>query len=134
MRLLPVRFTLAALLVAPACVTVSAQDDISAVQVRGVQPALKLQEHQAQAMSGMYKLDNGAIFRLSASHRKLLAQLDDRSTTELIQTSDNHFVSRDQRMTVEFQPQAFGDLIMLSYPVDLARVDSPMVLVRLAVN
>jgi hypothetical protein len=83
-------------------------------------------------MAGLYRLDNGAVFRLNAMHRRLTAQLGDREATELIQTGDNRFVSRDQRMTVEYQPEAFGDLIMLSYPLDLARADSPMVMVRLA--
>jgi hypothetical protein len=37
-------------------------------------------------------------------------------------------------MTVDYLPQAFGDEIRLSYPLDLARADSPMVSVRLALN
>lgn len=128
----PVRYLCVAVLVASA--SVSAQEEISAVQVRGVPLAAQLQAHQAQAMAGLYRLDNGAVFRLKAQHRRLLAQLGDRGETELIQTGDNQFVSRDQRMTVEYQPEAFGDLIILSYPRDLARADSPMVMVRLAAN
>lgn len=129
---LPLRFLFAAALVASA--SVSAQDEISAVQVRGVSPALQLQAHQAQSMAGVYRLDNGGVFRLKAAHRHLTAQLGDRSATELIQTGDNRFVSLDQRMTVEYQPEPFGDLIILSYPLDLARADSPMVQVRVAAN
>lgn len=115
--------------------TVSAQDDVlSAVQVRGVQPVFHLEEHQAKSMAGLYRLDNGSVFRLTASHRRMLAQLDDRSTVQLVQTGENRFVSLDQRMTIEYQPQAFGDMVMLTYPLDLARLDSPMVQVRLAAN
>jgi hypothetical protein len=111
-----------------------AQEEISAVQVRGVQPIYKLQEHQVKSIAGLYQLDNGSVFRLTASHQHLLAQLDDRTTVRLVQTGENRFMSSDQRMTVVYEPQAFGDIVMLSYPQDLARLDSPMVQVRLAAN
>lgn len=132
-----VRLTFAATVAAVTtlvAVPLFAQDEISAVQVRGVQPTFKLEEYQAKSMAGVYKLDNGSTFRLTSSHRHLLAQLDDRSTVKLEQTGENRFMAREQRMTVEFQPQAFGDMVVLSYPLELARLDSPMVQVRLAAN
>lgn len=124
----------ALLAAAPILTMAQPAEDISAVQVVGVQPAYQLQPHQTAAMAGIYRLDNGGMFHMKAANHRLMAQLDGREATELMALSDTRFVSRDQRMTVEYQPQAFGDTLLLTYPLDLARADSPMVSVRLAVN
>lgn len=110
----------------------AAQDQ--SIQVFGTQPAYKLQPQQMAEIAGVYRFDNGGVFRLTKVNNRLMAQLGDRGATELVARADNRFVSTDQRMTVEYLPQAFGDQITLSYPSDLAKADSPMVTVRFAVN
>jgi hypothetical protein len=119
---------------APLLAAAQPQDDISAVQVRGLQQTYKLQPQQMSEMAGVYRLDNGGVFRINKVSNRLMAQLGDRTMTELVAQGDGHLVSRDQRMTVDYQAQPFGDTILLTYPLDLARADSPMVSVRLALN
>ncbi len=104
------------------------------IQVRGLQQTYKLQPQQMSEMAGVYRLDNGGVFRINKVSNRLMAQLGERAMTELVAQDDGHLVSRDQRMTVDCLPQAFGDEIRLTYPLDLARADSPMVSVRLALN
>ena len=104
------------------------------IQVRGLQQTYRLQPQQMREMAGVYQLDNGGVFRINQVSNRLMAQLGDRAMTELVAQDDGHLVSRDQRMTVDYLPQAFGDEIRLSYPLDLARADSPMVSVRLALK
>lgn len=121
-------FTAALTLAAPAF----AQDQ--SIQVTGTLPAYHLQPQQLAEVAGIYQLDNGGVMRITQANNRLVAQLDGRAATELVAQSDSRFISRDQRMTIDYQPQAFGDLIVLRYPSDLARADAPMVTVRLARN
>lgn len=120
----------AALLTAP--VLAQAQDQT--IQVTGVQQTYKLQPQQMAEIAGIYALDSGGVFRILKVNNRLMAQLNERAMTELVAQTDTHLVSRDQRMTVDYLSQAFGDEITLRYPADLARLDSPMVTVRLAAN
>jgi hypothetical protein len=108
----------------------TAQDQT--IQVRGLQQTYKLQPQQMSEMAGVYRLDNGGVFRIHKVSNRLMAQLGERAMTELVAQDDGHLVSRDQRMTVDYIAQPFGDEIRLSYPLDLARADSPMVTVLLA--
>lgn len=114
-----------------------AQDPVAqdqSIQVFGSQPTYKLQPQQIEEIAGVYRLDSGGVFRVTKVNNRLMAQLGDRAMTELVARSDSRLVSRDQRMTVDYLPQAFGDQITLSYPSDLAKADSPMVTVRFAAN
>lgn len=121
-------FTAALALAAPAF----AQDQ--SIQVTGTLPGYHLQPQQLAEVAGIYQLDNGGVMRITQLRNRLVAQLDGRPATEMVAQSDSRFISRDQRMTIDYQPQAFGDLIVLRYPSDLARADAPMVTVRLARN
>ena len=104
------------------------------VQVPAAQLNTKLQPQQLDALAGVYRLDNGGVFRMTRVGNRLLGQLGERPVTELVIQADNRFISRDQKMTIDYQAEAFGDQITLRYPSDLARLDGPMVTVRLAAN
>ena len=52
----------------------------------------------------------------------------------MVAVGENRFISLDQRMVMDYQPMAFGDQIVLTYPADLDVASSPMVTVRLALN
>ena len=110
------------------------EPSLSEIQVTGVMPTYQMQPAQVDEVKGVYRLDNGATFKVSNVHRKLFAQLGQRHLTEMVPLAENLFVSPDQRMTMEFRPTAFGDEILLSYPADLNMADAQMVTVRLAVN
>lgn len=107
---------------------------MSEIQVTSVMPTYRLQPAQVDEIKGVYKLDNGATFKVTNVHRKLFAQLGQRGLTELVPLAENRFVSSDQRMTMEFHPAAFGDEIVLTYPADMNVADTQMVTVRLALN
>lgn len=107
---------------------------MSEIQVTSVRPTYQLQPDQVNEIKGVYKLDNGATFKVTNVHRKLFAQLGQRNRVELLPLSENLFVSPDQRITMEYRPQGFGDQIVLTYPADLNVADSQMVTVRLAAN
>lgn len=124
--------TVAILGAAPALAQAGA--DQTSVQVPGAQRNYQLQPQQVAEVAGVYRLDNGGVFRMIKQQNRLMAQLDDRPVTELLAQADNRFISREQAMTVDYTPQAFGDLITLRYRQDLARADSPMMTVTLARN
>ncbi|WP_426117144.1 hypothetical protein [Massilia sp. PWRC2] len=114
--------------------TVPALAQDQSIRVTGAQQGYQLQPPEVAEMVGVYKLDNGGVFRMSRTGRHLMAQLGERAVTELVAQDATHFIARDQRMTVDYLPQAFGDLITLTYPADLARLDAPMVSVTFAAN
>lgn len=111
-----------------------AAPSLSEIQVTGVMPTYQMQPQQVDEVTGVYTLDTGATFKVSNVRRKLYAQLGGRNLTELVPLAENLFVSKDQRMTMEFRPVAFGDEILLTYPAGLDTADAKMVTVRLAVN
>ena len=128
MRRYPTVFLAAALLSAPAF----ALDQT--VAVTGAQQSYQLQPQQLAEIAGVYRLDNGGVFRVERVGKRLMAQLGERPMTELVAQAEDRFISRDQRMTVDYLPQPFGDLLTLRYPSDLAQADAPMVTVRLALD
>jgi hypothetical protein len=109
-----------------------AQDQ--SVQVTGVQQTARLQPQQLAEIAGVYRFDHGGVFRINQVRNRLMAQLGERPVTELVAQTENRFISRDQKMTVDYVPQAFGDLIVVRYPADLARADAPMLTLTLAAN
>lgn len=122
--------SLVLVLAALSAVPALAQDQ--SIRVTGAPQVYQLQPQEVAAIAGVYSLDNGAVFRLSGKGHRLMAQLGERPVTELVAQDATRFISRDQKMTVDYVPQAFGDLIVLRYPSDLARLDAPLVTVRLA--
>jgi hypothetical protein len=102
------------------------------IQVRAVRPTYKLTPAQIDDVKGTYVMDNGSALKITQEHRRLYAKLGDRLVTEMVAVGENRFVSPDQRMTMEYQPIAFGDQIVLTYPADLNVASSPMITVRLA--
>lgn len=114
--------------------TPQSESSLSEIQVRSTMPTYQMQPAQVDEVKGVYKLDNGATFKVTNVQRRLFAQFGDRMLTELLPVADNRFVSRDQRMTMDFIPEAFGDQIVLTYPADMNVADAKMVTVRFAVN
>lgn len=110
------------------------ESSLSEIQVTSVMPSYQPQPMQVDEVKGVYKLDNGATFKVSNQHRKVYAQLGERGLTEMVPLAENLYVSPQQRMTMELRPAAFGDEILLTYPADLNVADAKMVTVRLAVN
>ncbi|MDB5959167.1 MAG: hypothetical protein JWP59_461 [Massilia sp.] len=104
------------------------------IAVTATQHIYKLQPQQMAEIAGVYRLDNGGVFRIKRLGNRLMAQLGERPLTELVAQAEDNFISRDQRMTVDYLPQPFGDLLVLRYPADLAQADAPMVTMRLAVD
>lgn len=114
--------------------TVRSEPAMTEIQVRGVAPAYKPRPEQVQEIKGVYVFDNGATLKVSNERRRLFAQLGGRAPTEMVPVAENLFTSPDQRMTMEFQPNAFGDLMVLTYPADLNVAGSAMVTVRMAMR
>lgn len=114
--------------------TAQNEQSMSQIQVPGVTATYKLQPAQIDELKGVYKLDNGLTLKVSNVRRKLYAQLGQRAPTEMVPLAENLFVSRDQRMTMDYRPAAFGDEVVLTYPADLNLASSPMLTVRLAAN
>lgn len=133
LTLLPLAFavTTAAAFAAPQ----EPQQQLSEIQVQGTMPAMyKAQPMERAAVKGVYKLDNGATFKISEQQNRLYAQLGERGVTELVAVSGDRFFAPAQNMSVQYVPQAFGDQLVLSYPADLNASASPIVTVTLAAN
>lgn len=107
---------------------------LSEIQVHGVMPTYKPTPAQIDEVKGTYVMDNGSALKITKENRRLYAQLGQRLVTEMVAVGENRFVSPNQRMTIEYQPIAFGDQILLTYPADLNVASSPMITVRLALN
>ena len=103
-------------------------------EVTGAVQTYQLQPQQLAEITGVYRLDSGGVVRITQARHRLVAQLDGRAPTEMLAQSDSHFTSRDQRMTIDYQPEAFGGLIVVRYPSDWASADAPMVTLQLARN
>jgi hypothetical protein len=107
---------------------------MTAVQVHGQVPYRKLWPEQIQQIKGVYVFDNGAMLKISDKQRRLYAQLGERAPTEMVPLAENLFTSPDQRMTMRFESSPFGDVVVLTYPVDLDVADSAMVTLRVALR
>lgn len=111
-----------------------AEPTLGEIQVRAAAQTYKPTAMEIAQVKGAYALDNGASFKITNEHRRLVARLGNNAATELLPVGENRFVSADQRMTVEYIPIAFGDQIMLTYPADMNLSSSHMITVRLAAN
>lgn len=107
---------------------------LSEIQVQGAMPVYKAQPMERDAVKGVYKLDNGATFRISGQQNRLYAELGQRGTTELVAIGADRFFAPAQNITVQYVPQAFGDELVLTYPAEMNASASPMVTVTLAAN
>ena len=110
------------------------ESTLGEIQVRAAVPVYKMTPAQVDDVKGSYVMDNGTALKITQEHHRLYAQLGQRHVTEMVAVGENRFISLDQRMVMEYQPIAFGDQIVLTYPADLDVASSPMVTVRLAVN
>jgi hypothetical protein len=100
----------------------------------GVTPACQLQPVQVREITGVYRLDNGVVLKVSNWQRRLFAQLGQRDAVEMAPVAQYHFVPADRRMTMEFRPIAFGDEIGLTYPSDFNAADAENMTLRLAAD
>lgn len=107
---------------------------LSEIQVQGAMPVYKAQPAERDAVKGVYKLDNGATFKITGQQNRLYAELGQRGVTELLPIGADRFFAPAQNMTVQYVPQAFGDELVLSYPAEMNASASPMVTVTLAAN
>lgn len=107
---------------------------LSEIQVQGAVPVYKAQPMERDAVKGVYKLDNGATFRISGQQNRLYAELGQRGMTELVAIGADRFFAPAQNITVQYVPQAFGDELVLTYPAEMNASASPMVTVTLAAN
>lgn len=110
------------------------ESTLGEIQVRTAGPVYKLTPAQIDEVKGIYVMDNGVPFKITQEHRRLYAHLGQRPVTEMVAVADNRFVSLDRRMVMEYQPMAFGDQIVLTYPADMNVASSPMITARFAAN
>lgn len=110
------------------------ESTLGEIQVRAAVPVYKLTPAQVDEVKGSYVMDNGTAFNITQEHHRLYAQLGQRGATEMVAVGENRFISLDQRMVMEYQPMAFGDQIVLTYPSDMNVASSPMITARFAVN
>ncbi|WP_426175095.1 hypothetical protein [Massilia sp. TWR1-2-2] len=68
-------------------------------------------------VTGVYELDNGETVKISVERRSLYARIGLRAPIQLVAVAEHKFVSVDRRVTLQFKPIAFGDQIVLTYPV-----------------
>jgi hypothetical protein len=125
-------FALAMLLVASTAA--AAPQASSANRAAGATPTYHPRPAELREVTGVYRLDNGVTLKVTNLRRRVFAQLGQRSPVEMVPVAENHFVSADRRMTMEFRPIAFGDQIVLTYPSDFNAADAKMVTVRLAAS
>jgi hypothetical protein len=70
-------------------------------------------------IKGVYRLDNGAILKVSEQRHRLYAQFGRGTVTEMVPVAEYRYVSRDQRVTMQFNPLPFDGEVVLTYPADL---------------
>jgi hypothetical protein len=85
-------------------------------------------------IKGVYRADNGLVMRVTHVGRRLYLQLGQRPRTEMVPLAPYRLVSPDQRVTMEYRPNAFADELVVSYPAGLDVASARIVTVRLAVN
>ena len=111
-----------------------AGQSMSEIRIYGTNPAYHVRPGEADQVKGVYLLDNGTAFRVSNERRKVFAQFGQANPVEMVPVAENLFVSADRRITMEFHPIAFGDEIVLTYPLDFNVADAKLVTVRLALD
>jgi hypothetical protein len=72
---------------------------------------------EAAEVTGVYGLDNGETVKISVERRRLYAQIGLRAPIQLVPVAEHQFVSVDRQVTLQFKPIAFGDQIVVTYPV-----------------
>lgn len=107
---------------------------MSEIQVQAAMPVYKTQPMERDEIKGVYKLDNGATFKITGQQNRLYAELGQRGVTELVAVGGDRYIAPAQNLTVQYVPQAFGDQVVLTYPAEMNASASPMVTVTLAVN
>jgi hypothetical protein len=130
--LLPLAFALTQAPAFAAPQSTRSESSLSEIQVRGVMPTYKPRPFEIEQVQGAYRLDNGLNLKIATEHRRLYAKLGQRTLTELVPVSENHFASADGRVAVEFRPLPFNDEIVLTYPSDLNVATSALVTARFA--
>jgi mannose-6-phosphate isomerase-like protein (cupin superfamily) len=124
-------FAMAMMLVAS---TAAAAPQASPANRSTTTPTYQLQPAQVQEVTGVYRLDSGGVIKVTNQRRKLFVELGQHGPVEMVPVAENHFVSLEGRMTMEFRPIAFGDEIVLTYPSDFNVADAKPVTVRLAAD
>lgn len=130
--LLPLAFALSQIAAFAAPQAPQSDASLSEIQVRSGMPTYKPRPVEIEQVQGVYNLDNGLNLKIATEHRRLYAQLGQRSPTELVPVSENHFASADGRVALEFRPLPFNDEIVLTYPSEPNVATSELITVRFA--
>lgn len=88
----------------------------STVQVTAPAPAYDIWPHEADRVSGMYKLSNGWRLDVQPDRGGLVARIDKRPPIRLMAMSPERFVSYDGNVTMDFTPREDSDLVMSYVP------------------
>lgn len=91
---------------------------ISQVQVMAPTQAFRFYEHDAEWISGAYKMSNGWRLKVEPSANGIVAQIDKRRPIRLVASSPDRYVSPDGLVAMEFNRGPSGDDMMMSYVPD----------------
>ncbi len=87
----------------------------ASMEVQIVQGAsYKLRPAEFDGVQGSYSLSNGTTMRVSASQRRLFAEIDGHAKAELVAVAQNTFVSRDEDMKLVFDQLPFATEVTLT--------------------
>lgn len=91
---------------------------MSTVQVTAPIQPVWVRDEQARQIAGAYELSNGWKMKVRAASRYIDATIDSEKPMRLLAVTPDRFVSRDGKVTMEFNRGDAGDEMMMRYVAD----------------
>jgi hypothetical protein len=91
---------------------------ISTVQVTAPIKTVWIRDEQARQIAGVYQLSNGWNMKVRTASRYIDATIDSEEPMRLLAMTPDRFVSRDGKVTMDFNRGDAGDEMMMSYVPD----------------
>lgn len=93
-------------------------EPISRVQVMAPPQSFVFYDYEAEWISGAYAMSNGSRLKVDPSFNGIVAQIDKRGPVRLIAMSPDRYVTRDGKVSMEFNRGASGQDMVMSYVPD----------------
>ena len=102
----------------------SSDEPVSSVQVTAPVKTMLIFPDQAEQLNATYEMSNGWRLKVKPSSRHINAVIDNQKPIRLVQIERDQFVSRDGKVSMQFNQGEWGDDMTMSYVPgnDLAQV------------
>jgi len=93
-------------------------EPISRVQVMAPPQAFVFYDYEAEWISGAYAMSNGWRLKVDPTSNGIVAQIDKRGPVSLVAMSPDRYVTRDGKVSMEFNRGTDGQDMVMSYVPD----------------